>query len=85
MWILQKKFVEKYTTDALVHFGYGGWITSFGLPFGFTATLFVFAIMILLALFKEFFLDDGFDWIDFNWSVYGGLVTVIFSLIVYTL
>lgn len=82
MWILQEKFIEKFGTDAMLHYGYGGWLTTIGCFFGIYGVLIAFVCVTLLALFKEFVLDGGFDKIDFWWSVYGSLTTVvIYSLV----
>lgn len=39
------KFIEKYGSDPLLHFGYAGWITSIGSFFGVTGTISAFFII----------------------------------------
>lgn len=78
--------VSTFGNDKILHFFGGGWITSIFSLFGWYGVLIGVAIVIVLSIIKETFLDNMFDLKDILAATLGSAVsTVIYALITFVL
>lgn len=64
-------FIKDIGVDKVLHFAFGGWAVSVASPFGVLAMAIMFAIIMILSIVKEKYLDEEFDSGDINAAFLG--------------
>lgn len=75
-----KTFINTLPLDKIVHFLIGALIAATLIPFGFKLAIAAVFISAFGKEFLDFALGKEFDYMDFIWTVIGGLLFVIYSI-----
>lgn len=74
--------VKHFSSDKVMHFLGGAWITALTTPFGWWGILIGVIFTLLLSFAKEQWLDENFDWYDILSAFIGCISTIIIYLII---
>lgn len=74
-------FINKIGSDKLLHYLVGAWLIALAQPYGPVVMSIVFAIFLILSLYKEYKLDNKPDLADVAYYV-GGSITSAVSYII---
>ena len=73
--------ISKYGTDKVLHFSFGGWITSILSVFGFKGVLFGLVFVATISYYKEKYMDAVYDKND----ILAGILGSVISIVLYTI
>jgi hypothetical protein len=78
---LTDKLVEKVGADKLLHFFVAAWLVAECKSYGVVPMLLGFVVVVLLAVVKEYILDNTGDYKDVLCSMLGGVFSILLLIV----